>query len=201
MLMDGICDSNFKGLSMGNTSDTLKLTLEKEKEKMFRIAWKMCGNQEEAEEVLQETALKALKNWSQFRGESQVSTWLYRIASNTCLSKKRKKTTISIDPSVIEDVAHQTSSLMMDSHSDWSKDPLAQTLNDELREVMDEAILKLPDSYRLVFIMRDIEGLSGEETAQAMNLTVTNVKVRLHRARAFLRNELHEYILAESRPT
>ncbi|MGB3975416.1 MAG: sigma-70 family RNA polymerase sigma factor [bacterium] len=184
---------------MGNTNEKLKLTLEQEKEKMFRIAWKMCGNQEEAEEVLQETALKALKNWNQFRGESQVSTWLYRIASNTCLSKKRKKTPVSIDPSIIEDVAHQTNSLMMEGHSDWSKDPLAQTLNDELRKVMDDAILKLPDSYRLVFIMRDIEGLSGEETAQAMNLSVTNVKVRLHRARAFLRNELHEYMLAESR--
>jgi RNA polymerase sigma-70 factor, ECF subfamily len=182
---------------MTDSKEKIKNTLEKEKEKMFRIAWKMCGNQEEAEEVLQETALKALKNWSQFRGEAQVSTWLYRIASNTCLSKKRKNSTFSIDPATIEDVAHKTSSIMMEGNSDWSKDPLAQTLNDELRKVMDDAILKLPDSYRLVFIMRDIEGLSGEETAQAMNLSITNVKVRLHRARAFLRNELHEYMLAE----
>jgi RNA polymerase sigma-70 factor, ECF subfamily len=182
---------------MAESQDKLRETLEQEKEKMFRIAWKMCGNQDEAEEVLQETALKALKNWNQFRGDSQVSTWLYRIASNTCLSKKRKKSVVSVDPTILEQVAHETESLMMSSDADWSKDPLTQTLNDELRVKMDNAILKLPDSYRLVFILRDIEGLSGEEAAKALNLSVTNIKVRLHRARVFLRNELHEYIRTE----
>ncbi|MBN1879448.1 sigma-70 family RNA polymerase sigma factor [bacterium] len=182
---------------MTQSPEKLKLTLEKEKEKMFRIAWKMCGNQYEAEEVLQETALKALKNWNQFRGDSQISTWLYRIASNTCLSKKRKKSVVSVDPFILEEIAHETESLMSSADADWSKDPLTKTLNDELRVILDNAILKLPDSYRLVFIMRDIEGLSGEDTAKALNLSVTNIKVRLHRARVFLRNELHEYIRTE----
>ncbi len=182
---------------MSDAHEKIKLTLEQEKEKMFRIAWKMCGNQDEAEEVLQETALKALKNWKQFRGDSQVSTWLYRIASNTCLSKKRKKSVISVDPSVLEEVVHETGSRAMANDADWSKDPLARTLNDELRQVLDNAILKLPDSYRLVFILRDIEGLSGEETAKSLDLSVTNIKVRLHRARVFLRNELDDYIRSE----
>ncbi|HPQ40834.1 MAG TPA: sigma-70 family RNA polymerase sigma factor [bacterium] len=182
---------------MTQPEEKLKNTLEQEKEKMFRIAWKMCGNQDEAEEVLQETALKALKNWSQFRGESQVSTWLYRIASNTCLSRKRKKAVHSVDPVILEEIAHETEPMMMATDADWSRDPLAHTLNDELRNVLDEAIYKLPESYRLVFIMRDIEGMSGEETSRALDISVTNVKVRLHRARVFLRNELDSYIRHE----
>ncbi|MBN1297159.1 sigma-70 family RNA polymerase sigma factor [bacterium] len=177
--------------------EKLKLTLEQEKEKMFRIAWKMCGNQDEAEEVLQETALKALKNWNQFRGESLVSTWLYRIASNTCLSRKRKRMVHTVDPIILEEIAHDTEPDMMAGDADWSRDPLAQTLNDELRHALDAAIYKLPETYRLVFVMRDIEGMSGEETAQSLDISVTNVKVRLHRARLFLRNELDAYIKEE----
>ncbi|MCD4653890.1 sigma-70 family RNA polymerase sigma factor, partial [bacterium] len=145
-------------------------------------------------EVLQETALKALKNWNQFRGDSQVSTWLYRIASNTCLSRKRNRTVFPVDPIILEEIAHHTEPLLMASDAEWSRDPLAHTLNDELRSVLDEAISKLPDSYRLVFIMRDMEGMSGDEASKALDISNTNVKVRLHRARVFLRNELDIYL-------
>lgn len=186
---------------MAQPEEKLITTLEQEKEKMFRIAWKMCGNQDEAEEVLQETALKALRNWAQFRGDSQVSTWLYRIASNTCLSRKRKKKVHVVDPVILEEIAHETEPMMMATDSDWSRDPLANALNDELRSVMDDAIYKLPESYRMVFIMRDIEGMSGEETSNALDISVTNVKVRLHRARVFLRNELDTYIRSEKGDT
>ena len=173
----------------------LKEALEKEKDKMFRIAWQMCGDRDEAEEVLQETALKALKNWHQFRGDAQISTWLYRIASNTCMSRKRKIKYSHIPESSLT----QTTLLMTDPSSihagyDWSNDPLTHALNNELKNVLNKAIVKLPTIYRLVFIMRDIENMSGQETADALHISLPNVKVRLHRARLFLRNELDAYM-------
>lgn len=179
---------------MAQSTEVLKNHLEKEKDKMFRIAWKMCGNPDDAQDVLQETALKALRSWDQFRGESQISTWLYRIASNTCLSRQRKKSIEFVDPSILEGIAHDSESSSMPQLTDWTSDPLAQTLNDELRMKLDQAILKLPELYRMVFILRDVEGMSGEQTSQSLGISLTNVKVRLHRARMFLRNELEHYV-------
>jgi RNA polymerase sigma-70 factor, ECF subfamily len=184
---------------MAKPPELLRETLEKEKDRMFRIAWKMCGNPEDANEVLQETALKALKNWHQFRGESQISTWLYRIASNTCISKQRKKSQENQNQEELNDVPRDSVGSHMPVIPDWSQDPLAQTLNEELRRALDKAIMKLPESHRMVFLMRDIEGMSGEETAQALAITETNVKVRLHRARIFLRDELAEFIKSSKR--
>ena len=177
-------------------AEVLKKHLENEKDKMFRIAWKMCGNPEDAQEVLQETALKALKSWDKFRGEAQISTWLYRIASNTCLSKQRKKMVTLVDSDQLDFLSQESNFGDLAVVNDWSQDPLTQTLNDELRVSLDEAIMKLPEMYRLVFLMRDVEGLSGEQTAEALEISVSNVKVRLHRARIFLRQNLEDYVNA-----
>lgn len=181
---------------MSKPPKLLKEHLENEKDRMFRIAWKMCGNPDDAQDVLQETAVKALKNWHQFRGDAQISTWLYKIASNTCLSKQRKQSRETVDPELLEKLSQGFHGDAMLTVNDWSRDPLELTLNDELRESLDKAILKLPEVYRLVFLMRDVEGMSGEETAKALGITPTNVKVRLHRARLYLRNELNDYMIA-----
>jgi len=121
---------------------------------------------------------------------------LYRIASNTCLSRKRKQSKQVVQPTVLENLTSHDSGLYDSTIavSDWSNDPLANTLNDELRDELDEAITELPEQYRMVFLMRDIEGMSGDETAAALQITTTNVKVRLHRARMFLRNKLETYV-------
>ena len=178
---------------MSLSPDILKQHLEKEKERMFRIAWKMCGNPEDAEEILQETALKALKSWDQFRGDAMISTWLYRIASNTCLSRKRKKTSGLIDSTTLDSLPRNVQNDSLPSMFDWSTDPMASTLNDELRDALDQAILKLPDIFRLVFLMRDVEGMSIDETSKVLDISHSNVKVRLHRARLFLRDELEDF--------
>ncbi len=179
---------------MAKSPELLKETLEHEKERIFRIAWRMCGNPDDAEEVLQETALSALKNWDQFRGEAQIMTWIYRIASNTCLSRQRKQNAMAVESSSLEvlgELPHDSSVL---HPTDWSLNPLTQALNDELRTALDHAISRLPDLYRIVFLMRDIEGLSTEETSNALGISATNVKVRLHRARMYLRDQLESYV-------
>jgi RNA polymerase sigma-70 factor, ECF subfamily len=180
------------------SQEVLKEHLEKEKDKMFRIAWKMCGNPEDAEEIIQETALKALKSWDQFRGESQISTWLYKIASNTCFSKQKRRKNEIVFSQELDGLPKELHDQTAVNITDWSQDPLTHVLNDELREVLDRAIMKLPEMYRIVFLMRDIEGLSGDQIAQILGISTTNVKVRLHRARIFLRDELAEYVKTAS---
>ncbi len=179
---------------MGKSPVILKKHLEEEQDRMFRIAWKICGNPQDAEEVLQDTALKAIKSWHTFRGDSKISTWLYRIAAHTCMSRKKKGKTKTVDPEILEEMSPEVQSDGLPAVSDWSDDPLTQTLNEELNEYLDEVIMKLPESYRIVFLMRDVEGLSGKQTAEALEISMSNVKVRLHRARMFLRKELESYV-------
>ncbi|MGE5498705.1 MAG: RNA polymerase sigma factor, partial [Syntrophothermus sp.] len=147
--------------------------------------FKICRNRDRAEHTMQETFLSMIKNLHQFDRKSKLSTWLYTIVSNHCLMlarSSRKYDNISFD----DDEAPIDES----SIADWGIAPDAVTENKELKEKLDEAIQKLPPDYRVVFLLRDVEGLSTEETGKITDLSVAAVKSRLHRARSFLRNEL-----------
>jgi len=156
---------------------------------IFSFAFKICRNREKAENTMQETFMSVLKSLHQFDGKSKFSTWLYRIVVNHCLmmarSEMHKDKFHSIDEEEFDfeepEVKH------------WSDLPENKLLNDELKKLMDEAIEKLPPDYRIVFMLRDVEGLSTQETAETLGLSVPAVKSRLHRARLFLRNELKPY--------
>ncbi len=154
---------------------------------VYNFSFKICRDKEKAENIMQETFLSMVKSLHQFDGKSKLSTWLYRIVANHCLMQARKnknRNYVSIDD---ED------GLFDDSHiADWKEIPSKSVENIELKNILDTAITKLSPEYRMVFLMRDVEGLSTEETAKATELSVPAVKSRLHRARAFLRNELTE---------
>ena len=136
---------------------------------------------------MQETFYSMIKSLHQFDGNSKLSTWLYRIVSNHCLMLARKnksKTFVSID---------NDDDLYEDKYTaDWSHIPNQNIENEELKKILDESIDKLSPEYRIVFLLRDVEGISTEETAQLTELSVPAVKSRLHRARAFLRKELNK---------
>ena len=154
---------------------------------VYNFAFKICRNPEKAENTMQETFLSMVKSLHQFDGKSKLSTWLYRIVANHCLMELRKKKHqfVSIDGDEDE--------LYEDKYTaDWSSIPSASVENDELRRILDSAIEKLSPEYRVVFMLRDVEGFSTEETAQMTELSVPAVKSRLHRARAFLRKEINE---------
>lgn len=154
---------------------------------IFNFAFKMCRNRDKAEHAMQETFVSMIKNIGQFSGNSKLSTWLYTVVSNHCLMlarKNKKHEYTSLDD---EEVSVDPKSI-----ADWKVTPEKVTENNELRDVLDEAIKKLSPDYRAVFLLRDIEGLSTEETAKVMELSIPAVKSRLHRARAFLRNELNK---------
>jgi len=146
--------------------------------------------------VLQETFLSAYEKLHTFDERSTFYTWLYRIAVNASLMKLRSKhytkNFVSLDEPDYED--HVRPTLV-----DWSQYPVDALLDDEARRVMEEAIRKLPDIYRSVFILRDLEQLSIKETAKILGLTEDNVKTRLRRARLFLRDLLSEYFEEKAR--
>lgn len=159
---------------------------------IYRVALRMLNNQSEAEDVLQETFIKALRSLKKFEGRSALSTWLYRIAVNESLMLIRKR---KPEISIIHDDAdnEDNEGISVSQIVDWCCLPESEFLSSETRELLNAAIQKLPENLRTVFILRDIEGLSIIETSQALDLTETNVKTRLLRARMKLREELSVY--------
>ncbi len=158
---------------------------------VYRLGLRMLGNAQDAEDVLQNTFLNALTHLSEFEGRSSLATWLYRIAANEALmSIRRKKPEVNIEDLQADD---PDTELMPAAFVDWSALPENELLSSESKKILDAAIESLSENLRLVFIMRDIEGLSIKETADALGLTEVNVKTRLLRARLNLREKLSAY--------
>ncbi len=154
--------------------------------KVYNLAYKMLGSQEDAEDVLQDIFLSAFKSIDEFKEISSFSTWIYRIATNACLMKLRSKKsqTISLDDKPNSLTAEIT---------DWSQNSATLLDRKELREIMEKAIKSLPKMNRAVFILRDVEGLSNSEASKVLNISIAAVKSRLHRARLYLREKLSNY--------
>ena len=160
--------------------------------RVYNLARKMMRDPQDAEDVLQETFISVFRHLKDFQGESSFSTWLYRIATNASLMKLRGRKTppLSLDePVESEDGA----SALPREIVDWGVTPEEALLSGEVRAQMDAAVGALPESLRAVFVLRDIEGLSVQETADVLSISVPNVKTRLHRARLMLRESLSEY--------
>ena len=158
---------------------------------VFRIAQHITQNREDAEDVVQEAFLKSYTNLPKFQGNSKFYTWLVRIAVNEALMKlRRRKTdkTVSVD----EDIQTEDGSMPREI-ADWTPNPEQQYTQAELGEILNKTIQGLPTSFRTVFVLRDVEGMSTEETAEMLGLSVPAVKSRLLRARLQLRERLNRY--------
>ena len=158
---------------------------------VFRIAQHITQNREDAEDVVQDAFLKAYQNLGQFQGQSKFYTWLVRIAVNEALMRLRRRRPermISLD----EDVKTEEDSMPREI-ADWSPNPEQQYTQAELKDLLGKTIQGLPAGFRMVFVLRDVEGLSTEETAAALELSVPAVKSRLLRARLQLRERLNKY--------
>jgi len=158
---------------------------------IYRLGLRMLGTPQDAEDVLQNTFINVLTHLSTFEGRSSLSTWLYRIAANEALMLiRKKKPEINLDDS---QTGENDEDLLPTQFMDWSALPEDELLSGEGKKTLDSAIETLPESMRIVFLLRDVEGLSIKETADTLNLTETNVKTRLLRARMFLREQLSTY--------
>jgi len=169
--------------------------------KIFQYSWLMCGHREDAEEVAQETLLKIFESFHQLREPERIRPWVFRIARNACLMKRRKSVfaperELSLDE-FLPAHSHEEGKVKLEI-ADWSALPDGRVLQSELKEALERAIGELPDSYRSVVLLRDMEELSTQETAQILDLTEDAVKTRLHRARLALRQGLDEYLRAAS---
>ncbi len=158
---------------------------------IYRLAVKMLKDPQDAEDVLQETFLKAYKHLPGFDGRSSLSTWLYRIAANEALMllRRRKGTPVSIDEPANDDDPLQPPVQIVD----WCCLPEKELMSAEARAYMDRAVEALSPALRAVFVLRDIQGLSTQETADVLSLSEEAVKTRLSRARLRLRELLSEY--------
>jgi RNA polymerase sigma-70 factor, ECF subfamily len=157
---------------------------------IYNFSFKICRNEEKAKETLQDTLISIYKSLNSFDGKSKFSTWLYKVVTNNCLMMARSNKSgkhVSID-----DDEYQVSLIDRDVVGIYET-PSKKMLDDELKGKLDEAIKKLPLKYRLVFLLRDVEDLSIEETGKTLNLSTPVVKSRLHRARIFLKKQLEEY--------
>jgi RNA polymerase sigma-70 factor (ECF subfamily) len=164
--------------------------------RLFRYTLMVCGQREDAEEVAQETLLRVFQNLQQLREPERVRSWVFRIARNFCLMKRRKSVfapeeELSLEqffPKGEDGVQRQL------DIADWSALPENQVLQRELGTTLQSAIASLPEIYKAVLLLRDVEGLSTEETASVLDIRPDAVKTRLHRARLAVRQRLDAYL-------
>ncbi len=187
---NSLTDSELVARAKSADGDAFSELVLRHESKIYGLCLKMLGNPEDAEDCLQEVFMKAFEALPGFRQEAQFSTWLYRIAYNACLMRIRKKKldTVSLDKPV--DVGGDK---IERDVADWTTDPRSAVMNEELNEVLAKHINELEPDNRIVFVLRDIHGLSTDDTANVLGLTVPAVKSRLHRARLFLRKRLTDY--------
>jgi len=162
--------------------------------KVYSLALRMVRNPEDAEDVLQDTFLRAYRGIKSFQGASTFSTWIYRITANSALMRLRKKQLPTVS---IEDQDERETPVNI---ADWTPGPADQLMTQELQQEMDAAIESLPPEFQQVFILRDVEEKSNAEVAEILDLSVAAVKSRLHRARLKVRNRLSTYFSDSEKP-
>lgn len=169
-------------------TDAFSFLFETYSDKIYRLAVGILEDENEAEGVVQDTFLRLFAKLDQFEGRSKLGTWLYRVAYNAAVDRLRqRRPTLSMD--VGEDEAEIPIPVIQ---ADWQQGPENLLAKSEIAAELDKAIAALPEKFRVIFILREIEELSTQETAAIAGISVSATKVRLHRARLFLREQLAE---------
>jgi RNA polymerase sigma-70 factor (ECF subfamily) len=158
--------------------------------KIFRLGLNITQNREDAEDVMQDAFLKSFQNLDQFQGNSRFYTWLVRIAVNEALMKLRKRRPNQVS---LDEPLRENDDSVFREIEDWGPSPEQRYAQTELNEILTQVIGELDPIFRIVFLLRDVEGISTEETAQIVGISVAAVKSRLLRARLRLRQNLNKY--------
>lgn len=165
-------------------------------DKVYRLAFRFVRNESEAKEILQDTFLAIWRKLDTFKGDAQFSSWVYRVAANAALMRlrsQRRHPEISTEDLPAGYLDQQQYGQMLSPGENWARRPDDELQSGELRRHIQAAVDALPDIYRTVFLVRDVEGLSTEETAEMLGISVPTVKTRLHRARMALREAIATY--------
>jgi RNA polymerase sigma factor (sigma-70 family) len=188
---DLIPDNEIIHRVLAGEKDLYAVIVRRYNQRLYRVAMSIINDDAEAEDILQVSYIKAYENLAKFAFRSVFSTWLTRILINESLLRLRKrKQLFTINGDIMNnELYHQ--------HKTESQTPLTKILNQELKGLLEEAIRNLPEKYRTVFIMREMENMNLAETKECLDISEVNVKVRLNRAKALLRNSLKEYYKKE----
>lgn len=187
---DRLSDLELAACVIARDAAAVRLVTERNNQRLYRAAWSILRNRAEAEEVVQEAYLKGFSALAGFNGAASLSTWLTRIAINEALQRLRaeRRRRAQLDAGSVVAIEDYRDKLMQGSAG--LSTPGQALARQQLRQVMEEAIARLPSPFRLTFVLREIEGLSGEEAAAALGVPEATVKTRLHRARKLLREAL-----------
>lgn len=193
-------DRALVALAQAGESSAFAELVRRHQNQIYRLALRMMRNDHDAEEVLQEALLHAYQKIGEFRGEAAFNSWIYRIAANSALMRLRRKRRAPESVSIGEPGAEASGPLFSSEggyvdppRSDWSLRADDALHNQQLGGAIKEAVENLTEDYRVVFMLKDVDGLSNEEIAGVLGLTVPAVKSRLHRARLALREQLGEF--------
>ncbi|MBI3564405.1 MAG: sigma-70 family RNA polymerase sigma factor [Elusimicrobia bacterium] len=179
--------------SRNGDADAFTALIARYEDKIYRLARNVCaGMPSDADDVYQETFVTAFQKLKSFRSDSDLGTWLYRIASNLCFMRYRKKKSEPFVPLLDRPHSHEEGEGPALRVPDKAPTPEEHARKKELTAAVAGALARLPVDYRLVVVLRDVEGLSAEETAKVLKLSVAAVKSRLHRGRLFLRDEFEK---------
>jgi RNA polymerase sigma-70 factor, ECF subfamily len=184
---DGTADEDVVKRVLAGEAALYEILMRRYNQRLYRVARSILRNDVDAEDVMQEAYVRAYEHLNQFAGEARFSTWLTKIAVYEALGRlRRQRRTENLD-SVLDSDRHVMARMTSDT-----RDPERQAYDDELRIVLEGAIDSLPEPYRLVFVLRSVEGMSVAETAGCLDIGVEAVKTRLHRARSLLRKDLQQ---------
>ena len=197
MVADTIAELDLARRLLAGDPEAFDSFVEHFQAKVFQYSYLMCGHREDAEEVAQETLFKVFESLNQLREPERLKPWVFRIARNMCLMKRRKSVFAPAQELSLDEFLPEMTGSGGDRKlqiADWSALPETEMLRSELRQAIHLAVNELPDIYRAVFLLRDMEELTTEETAEILDVTSDVVKTRLHRARLALRQKLDSYI-------
>jgi RNA polymerase sigma-70 factor (ECF subfamily) len=178
------CEAELARAMLAGETDAFEHFVEHFRSKVFRYSWLMCGSPEDAEDVAQETLLRVFQSIDQLRDPEYVRSWVFRIARNVCLMQRRHSVFAPTEELPADEVPLPDTAAPADE----------RLLHAELRAVVERVIVELPPTYRSVVLLRDLEGLSTDDTAQILDLSLDVVKTRLHRGRAAMRQKLDCYV-------
>jgi len=162
-------------------------------QRLYNFSLRMCRDHSDAEDMVQDTFLNVFKYLKDFRYETKFKNWLYKVAASTCIKKRRRSKFAPEKELSLDEFRPTDEAEAAETVPEWALLPLDKLLNEELSRAIHRGILSIPKKYRMVIVLRDIEGFSTAETAEILNLSPANVKVRLHRARLYLRDKLKRY--------
>jgi len=191
----GADDTTLVAQAVAGDAAALEELVQRYEPRVYRFAMRVCRNQGDAREILQDTFVSVIRGLGSFRGDSQFATWLFRIVVNSCRKLHGRRAAARAREVSLDGAGEEGAERRIDPEpTDWSRYPEVDALSAELRERLEAAIDRLAPGYKGVFLLRDIEGFSTEETAHILKLSPQAIKTRLHRARLSLRKQLSEYV-------